>query len=205
MESFNLAAGPGVVGPRVPKGDTTPVEGEFQRHPAQAAVTAGVDGAVVGQHLGRVPISGCCLLEAGVDVGGFEHWPGDAGDTEPGVVIDDVEELHVAALSERPVSDVGLPQFVRLCGLEADIGALGPLVRLGRHEPPLGEDSPDRADRRAVPVAALEMGRDRRGTRFMPGPGEALRISMISSSTTCGVRLGDRSGRFDRGANPAEE
>ena len=46
------------------------------------------------------------------------------------MVVDDVQDLHVGAVSETPVSDVELPAFVGLVGFEADIGALGALVRL---------------------------------------------------------------------------
>jgi hypothetical protein len=41
-----------------------------------------------------------------------------------------VEDLDVAAIGEGPVGDVGLPALVGLGGFEADVAALGSLVRL---------------------------------------------------------------------------
>jgi hypothetical protein len=46
------------------------------------------------------------------------------------VVVDDVEDLGVAAIGELPVGDVGLPQLVRQVGGEPVPGCAGPLVRL---------------------------------------------------------------------------
>lgn len=83
------------------------------------------------------------------------------------MVIDDVEDLDVAAIGEGPVRDVGLPPLVGLFGFEADIGALGALVGLGGDEAPLGEDPPDRADGGAVPVALVQVERDRRRPGFV--------------------------------------
>jgi len=45
-----------------------------------------------------------------------------AGDQQSGVVVEDVEDLHFAAVGQHPVGDVGLPQL---------IGQLGAAVRCG--------------------------------------------------------------------------
>jgi hypothetical protein len=51
-------------------------------------------------------------VQAGHDVTGFEDRPGGGGGQQPGVIVDDVEDLRVAAIGQRPVGDVGLPQLV---------------------------------------------------------------------------------------------
>jgi hypothetical protein len=43
-----------VIGPGVGKGDASGVEGHLQSDPADAAVAAGVDGAVVGEQSGGI-------------------------------------------------------------------------------------------------------------------------------------------------------
>lgn len=87
------------------------------------------------------------------------------GDQEPGVVVDDVEDLDVAAPRELPVGDVGLPPLVRLVGLEADERAFGTFLGLGGDEAPPGEDPPDCRWRGGVPVPPPEVESDRVGTR----------------------------------------
>jgi hypothetical protein len=37
---------------------------------------------------------------------------GVAGDGDPGVVVDDVEDFDVAVIGQAPVGDVGLPALV---------------------------------------------------------------------------------------------
>jgi hypothetical protein len=54
-----------------------------------------------------------------------------------------------------------------LVSLEADIGALGSLVRLGHHEAASAEDPPDRRDRRRVTVPLLEVEGDGVGAIVM--------------------------------------
>ena len=56
-----------------------------------------------------------------------DDWAGDAavgGDRErvAGVVVDPAQDLGVGAVSEAVVGEVGLPGFVGLVGLEADVG-----------------------------------------------------------------------------------
>jgi len=58
-----------------------------------------------------------------------------AGQQQPGVVVEPVQDLGVGAVSQCPVGDVGLPALVGLVGGEADVAALGSLVRLGDDEP----------------------------------------------------------------------
>ena len=91
-----------------------------------------------------------------------------AGQAEPGVVVEPVEDLGVGAVGQRPVGDVGLPALVGLGGLEADVAALGPLVRLRGDESAGGEDSPDGGDRRAGAVPAVQMVGDGGRTGLVP-------------------------------------
>jgi hypothetical protein len=95
-----------------------------------------------------------------VDVGAFEHGAGDAGQAESGVVVDDVEDLDVCAVGQRPVGDVGLPALVGLLGFEAEVGALRSLVRLGGDEASVGQDPPDRGHRRRLTGLLFEVERD---------------------------------------------
>ena len=65
---------------------------------------------------------------------------GDAavgGDREgvAGVVVEPVEDLHVGAVGQPPVGEVGLPAFVGLLGGEADVGRFGSLLRCGCDQP----------------------------------------------------------------------
>jgi hypothetical protein len=48
-------------------------------------------------------------MQAGDDVGGFEDGPGGGDGQQPGVIIEDIEDLSVGAASEPPVRHVGLP------------------------------------------------------------------------------------------------
>jgi hypothetical protein len=136
--------------------------------PRWCRVAAGVDGAVVAEHGRGIAVSGGDPAVAGLDVGSLEDPAGDAGQQQPGVVVEPVQDLHVGAVGQRPVGDVGLPALVGLLGGEPEIAALGPLVRLGGDEPAGGQDPPDRAHRRRGAVALLEVERDRRRAGFMP-------------------------------------
>jgi hypothetical protein len=83
-------------------------------------------------------------VEGGDDVVGVDDAECFGGDAEPGVVVDDVEDLDVVAVGEGPVGDVHLPALVGEFGFEADVGAAGPFVGLGGDEPAGVENSPDR-------------------------------------------------------------
>ena len=145
----------------------------------------------------------CRRAGSGDDVVGFEHTSGVAVRPQPGMVVDDVEDLDVGAVGQRPVGDVGLPPFVGLLRGEAEVAALGPLVRLRGDEPAVGQDPPDRGDRRAAAVALLEMRRDRRRTGLVAGPVELLADGDDLVLDPRGVCCGLRNGRRDRGCRPA--
>ena len=52
-----------------------------------------------------------------------------------GVVVEPVEDLHMGAVGEPPVGEVGLPALIGLLGGEPDIRRLGPLLRGGGDQP----------------------------------------------------------------------
>jgi hypothetical protein len=47
------------------------------------------------------------------NVSGLEDAPGGGPGQQPGMVVEDVEDLRPGVISQRPVGDVGLPQLVR--------------------------------------------------------------------------------------------
>jgi hypothetical protein len=192
MKALDLAAGLQVVGPGVAEEHAAVVQGDFEGDSAVAAVAAGEDGAVVGEQAGRVAVECGDAAVSPVDGGRSEDGGCGAGQTEPGVVVDPVEDLGVGAVDQRPVGDVGLPALVGLFGGEADVAALGPLVRLWGEESAGGEDPPDRGDRAAMVAAPASWPR-------LP---RSLRRATISSSRSSEVRVGLRSGRRERGCSP---
>ena len=48
-----------------------------------------------------------------------------------GAVVEPGDDLHVVAVGEPVVGEVGLPGFVRHAGFEADVGGLRALLRFG--------------------------------------------------------------------------
>ena len=62
--------------------------------------------------------------------GSADPTEGDGGQQEPGVVVDEVQHLHITPTAESHVGEVGLPGLVRQLGGEADVGAAWPLLRL---------------------------------------------------------------------------
>ncbi len=113
-------------------------------------------------------------MEAPHDVGRLEHRPGLRSHQEPGVVVDQVQDLDLGATGEPPVGDVGLPAFIRLIGLEPDERAPRALLGLGDDEAPAGKDPPDRCDRWAAAVALGEVEPDRVGPGIKPLVGQVL-------------------------------
>jgi hypothetical protein len=118
VETLDLPAGLRVVRAAVAEGDAQRGELALERDPAAAAVKASEDRAVVGEHLLRAPMAGHGGVQVSDDIGGLEDRPGGGAGQQPGVVVDDVEDLSVAAISQRPVGDVGLPELVGQVGLE---------------------------------------------------------------------------------------
>ena len=118
MEAPGLAAGLRVVGPAVAEPDPQGGELASERDPAAAAVQAGKDRAIVGEHPLGPAVAAHRQVQVSDDAGGFEDRPGGGASEQPGVVVDDVEDLGVAAAGEGPVGDAGLPQLVGQIGGE---------------------------------------------------------------------------------------
>jgi len=98
VEAFDLAAGLRVVGAGVPEADPPLVQGDLEGDSPVAAGAAGEHGAVVGEQDGRIPKGLCGLPELVVDVAAFEHAPGVAVQAEPGVIIEQIEDLYVRVI-----------------------------------------------------------------------------------------------------------
>ena len=118
MEAPGLAAGLRVVGAAVAEPDPPGGELAFERDPAAAAVEAGEHGAVVSEHPLGPAVAAHRQVQVSDDVGGFEDRPGGGASQQPGVVVDDVEDLGVAAISQGPVGDAGLPALAGQIGGE---------------------------------------------------------------------------------------
>jgi hypothetical protein len=114
-----------VIGAGVPVADAQGGQLQLDRATA-AAGCGGEDRAVVGQHRGGHPMRGGGGVEAGHDIGCFGGGAGVAGDQEPGVVIEHVEDLDLDAAGKVPVGDIGsLGRAVRPAGAPVGPGALG--------------------------------------------------------------------------------
>ena len=64
------------------------------------------------------------------------------------MVVEPVQDFYAAAISQGPVSEVGLPAFVGLLGGKAVIGAFGAFTRLGCDQAVVVQDAPDGRGRR---------------------------------------------------------
>jgi hypothetical protein len=109
-----------------------------------AVESGGENKPVVGERRRRWPIladSGPELVEHMLDV---DDGVGGDAEREPGVVVDEGEDLDSFAGSESSVGEVGLPGLVGQLGLEAQVGGSGSLLRFGDYEAVAGENFPDR-------------------------------------------------------------
>jgi hypothetical protein len=77
------------------------------------------------------------------------------------VVIDDVQDLDVGPVGQRPVGDVGLPPLVRHLRLEPHERAPRPLVRLWGDEASSGKHPPDRGNGRSPSMPPVQVDSDR--------------------------------------------
>jgi hypothetical protein len=101
VEAFDFPAGLWVVGAGVVEPDAVGVAGEFEGDAAAAAGEAGEHRPVVRQQPLGMAVVSCGVGEGGVDVAGGEHPPCSGSHAEPGVVVDDVEDLDLALVGER--------------------------------------------------------------------------------------------------------
>jgi len=130
--------------------DAELAENDLQGGAAAAPGCGGEDGAVVGHDGRRGAEVGEGVGERLDDVVAAHGGVGAAGQDEPGVVVEDVEDLRVGVIGEVPVGDVGLPEFVGLVGGEAFPGRAGSFVGLGCDESAFVQDPPNRGYRRRI-------------------------------------------------------
>ena len=120
-------------------------------------------------------MAGHAGVQVGDHVGGLEHPPRGGGNQQPGMVVDDVEDLDLPATGEHPVGHVGLPQLVGQPGSEAAPGGAWPLARLRGDKATPAQHPPDRRHARARPdlLPAQVPGNGLRA-RVVAGIGELL-------------------------------
>ena len=116
----------------------------LERDLSQPAGCAGEHRGVVGQDRCWQTVAFEPGLEVVDDIGAGDGSVCARADQEPGVVIEDVEDLDLGVVGEEPVGGVGLPAFVGLVGGEAHVGRLGTFEGLGGDEPATDQGPPDR-------------------------------------------------------------
>ena len=121
MEPLHFAAGLGVVGRGVMQSDPQASQFDLDGAPAPAAGGGGEHGPIVGKHRSGKPAGGEAVVEAGDHVGCPGGRVDVGGHQQPGVVVDDVEDLRLGSIPKLPVSDVGLPPLVGLISLKTDV------------------------------------------------------------------------------------
>ena len=159
VEAFDLALGLRVAGVAVLLVDAELAEKVFKAV-AAAGESGGVDAPVVGERRGRGAVAGDEAQERADDGRPGDPGVGGARQQQPGVVVEPVQDLHVGAVCQVPMGEVGLPALVGLGGLEAAVGAARPLMRLRGDQPGGVQDPPDRRSRRNVPVFGSQPRRD---------------------------------------------
>ena len=90
-------------------------------------------------------------------VRGLDGEEGIRGQQQPGMVVDQIQDLGVAAAGQLPVGDVELPELVGEGGLEAMEGGLGALAWLRGDLALAAEDPPDGGRRGHLLDQRLEM------------------------------------------------
>jgi len=117
-------------------------------------------------------MAGNGVAEFGQDDGGGDAVVSGQGQGVAGVVVDEVQDFGVGAISEPPVGEVGLPAFVGLFGGEADVGGLGPFVRGGGDQPGCGEVAVNGGARDSDAVVMLEVPGNGLGAVIEPFAGQ---------------------------------
>jgi len=143
--------------------DAEAVELGLEDHAAFARCTA-KDGGVVTEELDRIAITLSSQEEGLEHVWSPNRSKGNRGETKPRVVVDQVENLDVAAVGQLPVSGVGLPHLIGQFGLKANPGGFRPFLRLGHNQPMGFEDAPDGSLRASDAKAELQVQDDGLGT-----------------------------------------
>ena len=171
VKALDLSLRLGMAGRPVLLADAEHREQVFERV-AAAGEPGGVDAAVIGQRgCGRAVLIHS-REEGGHDLIAADRLMDRAGQQIPRVVIEPVQDLHIAAAEKPRVGEVRLPHLVGLACLEAGVGAAGPFARLGRDQPRLMQDPPDRGGRGSPQPLPFQMPRDRHRPRIEPVRGQ---------------------------------
>lgn len=178
--------GLGVVGSAVLLHDAQDREFAFEGVVA-ASESGGEDESVVGQRGGGDAVGVAGGTELGDDVGSGDRGVGGAADQEPGVVVDEAQDLDVGAVGEGDAGEVRLPAFVRQVSFEPEVGALGSLARLGRDQARARQDPPDRRDRRCADAGVFQVRGDRVGSGVQSCAVRLVRSAMTASMVACSV------------------
>ncbi len=149
-------------------------------HDLPAARSGGVDRPVVGEHRRRGPVRGPGLLEDPADVDRRRDRQGHRAQTEPAVVVDEVDDLGPSA-GEGPVGHVRLPALVGERCLEPDERGPRPLARLRGDQAAPPQDPPDRAHRgdRTVLPGQVPVDRHRPGVKALGQEVRAQRDDLV--------------------------
>lgn len=141
---------------------------------ASTAEPGSVDAAVIGQRGGRDAVRVGGSQERGDDVVAGDRVVCGAGQQVAGVVIEPVQDLHVGAVGEVPVGEVGLPGLVGLRRFEPDVRGPRPLLGLRGDQPGGVQDAADRGGRRRPVALAFQMPADGHGAGIQALPGQFL-------------------------------
>ncbi len=112
--------------------------------------------------------------EGGDDGGSGDGLVGGDRQGVAGVVVEPGEDLDVGSVGEAVVGEVGLPGFVGLFGLEADVGRAGLLLRFGDDQVGAPDDPVDRGSGELDVVVVFEVPDDRVGAGIETGGGKLL-------------------------------
>jgi len=195
LESFDFAAGGWMVRSAVLLTDS--VFDEFVLEAVAAGApevgeAGGEDQTVVGQGGERDPVFGDGVAEGGHDGGSGDALVGGDGECVAGVVVEPGEDLDVLAVGEAVVGEVGLPGFVGLFGLEADVGGLRFLLRLRDDKVVSAQDPVDRRSGDGDVVVVLEVPADRvgAGIEALGAESPAKSDNQLDGGGGCGIGAG---------------
>ncbi len=123
----------------------------------------------IGEHRGGEPPGRCPLVEGGNHVGRGRDRHHDGRRHYPGVVVDEVEDLHIRPIGQCPVGHVRLPGLVGQGRLEPCPGRPRPLLGLGDDEPPSHEHPVDGGSTgcHAVAMAEVVLDAERAGVESL--------------------------------------
>src|SRR5580704_3096488 len=105
-----------------------------------------------------------------------------AGQQQPAVVIEPIEDLHVGFVSQPPVDEIRLPHLIRLRRLKTDVAASGALAGLRDYQPGVMQNPPDRRGRQDPKLLPLEVPADRLRAGIQPVRGQ--RSTQLEHSLT---------------------